>query len=810
MKNLFIYLFVLISLSLTAFAQDFNWVWQNPKPSGADQNDAVVLSLNKFMLFGNGSAVTTSTDAGITWSVSYIDSQARNIQAARFIDQNTGYVVGSGGLIMKTTDGGDNWEQQNSGVTVTLYDVDFINADTGFAVGTGGNILKTTNGGNNWSVSAYGTTTIYKIHFVNDTLIFLGSASATTGILIRSTNGGASWNNISSGISGLNGTVRGLYFLNENTGWISNSTGKIYKTTDGGNSGGIVYDIGSTTTSVYSVKFVDADSGYAVTTLGRVLQTTNGGTNWVLTQTPASVNLFSLAILGVSTDAATPVLIGGDIGTIIVSQDNGVSWQLKSESAANNILQRVSFPDQSVGFAVGGSITSGNSYGDILRTTDGGAVWSKLSLNPGYRTYSVFFLNENVGYVGAVGPSGVYKTTNGGDDWNQLNTGTGVATSNIYDIKFYDENLGFALYSSGQVARTTDGGASWASVSAGWGSAAGYEIFIVNSSVIYLCGGGNRVSKSTNGGASFNQITTLGTTTLYSMHFFDADNGFISGSSGKLFKTTNGGSSFTEIQMPTSLALYTIRFAGNEYGYIGGDGGVFYYTTDGGDNWISNQLYLGSSQTIRDIRINGPYLWLVGTDGLIMRGLELSIPVELTSFTANVVDNSVILNWSTATETNNSGFAVERMQSESNWQEIGFVPGSGTITEIRTYSYTDEGLTSGKYLYRIKQIDYDGSIEYSNVIEAEVKIPDKYSLDQNYPNPFNPSTTINYSISSSGNVELIIFNSIGERIGVLVNEIQQPGRYSVNFDAGNLSSGVYFYKIVSGDFVSVKKMLLLR
>ncbi|GIK20715.1 MAG: T9SS type A sorting domain-containing protein [Ignavibacteriaceae bacterium] len=205
-------------------------------------------------------------------------------------------------------------------------------------------------------------------------------------------------------------------------------------------------------------------------------------------------------------------------------------------------------------------------------------------------------------------------------------------------------------------------------------------------------------------------------------------------------------------------------------------------------------------------------LW-VGNDGskkLFFDKLSAIIPVELTSFTANVVDNSVILNWSTATETNNSGFAVERMQSESNWQEIGFVPGSGTITEIRTYSYTDEGLTSGKYLYRIKQIDYDGSIEYSNVIEAGVKIPDKYSLDQNYPNPFNPSTTINYSISSSGNVELIIFNSIGERIGVLVNEIQQPGRYSVNFDAGNLSSGVYFYKIVSGDFVSVKKMLLLR
>ncbi|MDT3694769.1 MAG: T9SS type A sorting domain-containing protein [Ignavibacterium sp.] len=205
-------------------------------------------------------------------------------------------------------------------------------------------------------------------------------------------------------------------------------------------------------------------------------------------------------------------------------------------------------------------------------------------------------------------------------------------------------------------------------------------------------------------------------------------------------------------------------------------------------------------------------LW-VGNDGskrLFFDKLSAIIPVELTSFTANVVDNSVILNWSTATETNNSGFAVERMYSESNWQEIGFVPGFGTTTEIRSYSYTDAGLASGSYSYRIKQIDYNGSIEYSNVIEVDVNTPDKFSLDQNYPNPFNPSTTINYSISNAGNVELEIFSSIGEKVAVLVNEIQQPGRYSVSFDAGNLSSGVYFYKLVSGGFVSVKKMLLLR
>lgn len=201
------------------------------------------------------------------------------------------------------------------------------------------------------------------------------------------------------------------------------------------------------------------------------------------------------------------------------------------------------------------------------------------------------------------------------------------------------------------------------------------------------------------------------------------------------------------------------------------------------------------------------------------------IPVELTSFAAKVVDNTVVLNWTTATETNNSGFTIERSQTESGWQEIGFVPGFGTTTEPRSYSYTDAGLSSGTYFYRIKQIDYNGTFTYYDLgSSVEVSTPEVFDLAQNYPNPFNPTTRIDYSIAKATNVQLVIFNSIGEEIAVVVNEVQQPGRYIVNFDAASLSSGVYFYKLIAtptrlpdgqvggqaGEFISVKKMLLLK
>ncbi len=200
-----------------------------------------------------------------------------------------------------------------------------------------------------------------------------------------------------------------------------------------------------------------------------------------------------------------------------------------------------------------------------------------------------------------------------------------------------------------------------------------------------------------------------------------------------------------------------------------------------------------------------------GTKKLFWDQLSAIIPVELTSFTANVVDNSAILNWSTATETNNSGFTIERRRTESEWQEVGFVPGFGTTTEPRSYSYTDAGLSSGIYFYRIKQIDYNGSFKYYELgSTVEIATPEVFDLAQNYPNPFNPATRIDYSIAKVSNVELVIFNGIGEEIAKVVNEVQQPGSYTVNFDASNLSSGVYFYKLAAGDFISIKKMILLK
>jgi choice-of-anchor B domain-containing protein len=188
------------------------------------------------------------------------------------------------------------------------------------------------------------------------------------------------------------------------------------------------------------------------------------------------------------------------------------------------------------------------------------------------------------------------------------------------------------------------------------------------------------------------------------------------------------------------------------------------------------------------------------------------LPVELASFTANVVPSGIQLNWETATETNNLGFEIERKSSgsESNFFTIGFVNGAGTTTSPQQYSYSDNIANAGIYTYRLKQVDLDGSFSYSNEIRVEFTTPDEFILKQNYPNPFNPSTTIEFVLGMDSFVNLDIFNMLGEKVTTLVNETMQQGFHSVNFKADNLPSGIYIAKLEAGGFTKNVKMSLMK
>ncbi|MFZ1320989.1 MAG: T9SS type A sorting domain-containing protein [Ignavibacteria bacterium] len=191
------------------------------------------------------------------------------------------------------------------------------------------------------------------------------------------------------------------------------------------------------------------------------------------------------------------------------------------------------------------------------------------------------------------------------------------------------------------------------------------------------------------------------------------------------------------------------------------------------------------------------------------------LPVELSTFTSSINLNSVNLNWTTSQEQNNSGFEVERsdnfIEGQEAWKKIDFINGAGNSSEEKNYSYEDKSLPSGKYKYRLKQIDFNGNFEYHELSnEVVIGIPSSTELMQNYPNPFNPVTNISYRLSENGFVSLRVFDNSGREVKTLVNEFKEAGYYTNVFNGSDLASGVYFYKLSFGEFVQTKKLSLVK
>jgi|GEM_PF-1377004 len=199
------------------------------------------------------------------------------------------------------------------------------------------------------------------------------------------------------------------------------------------------------------------------------------------------------------------------------------------------------------------------------------------------------------------------------------------------------------------------------------------------------------------------------------------------------------------------------------------------------------------------------------------------LPVELSSFSSSVSVRDVLLRWETKTEINSYLFEIERTQfttrtdnpSLINWEKVGEVVASGNSNVPRSYSFNDNRLNSGKYKYRLKIIDNDGSFSYSNLLDSEILPPETFNLSQNYPNPFNPATTIEYQLPAVSKIRLDVYSITGSLVTTLVDEIQPEGFYSIVFNGTNYPSGVYFYRMFAMDdsgnkIIQTKRMILMK
>ncbi len=344
----------------------------------------------------------------------------------------------------------------------------------------------------------------------------------------------------------------------------------------------------------------------------------------------------------------------------------------------------------------------------------------------------------------------------------------------------------------------------------------------------------NRIAKlnNTNGNAdatwnpnangSYTRRLAVDASGVYAVGDFDTVGGQPRNRIARLNKTNGDADSWNPNANSTcsAIALYgSDVYVGGGFSTIGGQSRKSIAKLNNIDGLADLTWNPNASTTVFSILLDGGDIY-VGGGFTTMGGAsqpyfalftDRTLPVKLSLFSANVNQRNVTLNWSTASETNNSGFGVQRLTSDGSWKEVAFVKGHGTTSMPVNYSYEDKNLTTGTYSYRLKQVDYNGNYEYFNLNSSiEIGTPQKYSISQNYPNPFNPTTKIYFDVPIASSVKISVYDVSGREVKVLVNEKYRPGNYETVFDGSMFSSGVYFYKMVSGTFSETKKMILLK
>ena len=738
--------------------------------------------------------------------------------------------------VYTSNDDGLTWVARNPGIET--YGITSIISHQGyiFAGTFGGGVYRSSDGGITWTPPSNGNTLFITSLVFNDPYIYAGAGFSG---LFRSSDNGVTWTEISS-----------FYYVDEmcvsgNKLFVSEFN-YTYVTTDNGVTWSDIPQLAGA--SVFS--FHCKGDTIFIGARNEIYRSTNNGVSFTQIVIPFNfsiVNIYAIASMGSTIFAAT------SYDGVYKSTDFGNTWFAANQGLGPKDVRAITVTDAL-------SLIAGSHYVGMYRSTDLGVSWNKSQT--GFPAgASILCLLESQSSIYAGTRDGVFRTDDDGDTWTKMG---GTNDTTMYsDIWAMCEHNGvlyasMQLYFDATIYKSTNKGSTWircgmAGLPFGLSFIKGLEgsgnnivagtdegIYyssdggdtwnptnIPNNTIYSLASSGNYVYAAVPSGAGVyrsvdngvNWTVSLQSTVDY-VEVAAVDNYAYTGAffGGARYSSSYGSSWFVCNGFPSGASVFALGATSDGMVLAGTDlsPNWIYVSNDYGNFFTPYSEGLFENASVEAFAVNETFM-LAGTDynGVWRRYLP-GVPVELTSFTATTDENNISLIWETSTETNNSGFEIERARlrssnyDETSWERIGFVEGHGTTTEETSYSFIDENLKAGNYQYRLKQIDYDGSFEFSNIVEVEILTPIQFLLEQNYPNPFNPSTTIEYSIPESGNVKLQVYNSLGEELVTLVNDYKEAGNYKINFNASDLSSGIYYYRLASNSFNEIKKMILLK
>lgn len=383
----------------------------------------------------------------------------------------------------------------------------------------------------------------------------------------------------------------------------------------------------------------------------------------------------------------------------------------------------------------------------------------------------------------------------------------------VMAIKFYNNTTGYysgVRYDNSplNIYKTTNGGVNFTSQSSNLLAQRFMCEWILHPDTVLFGGNYGKIIKTVNGGANWNLVYADTNLQFWGFFFVNQNTGYVSGSFGTIMKTTNKGDNWVALTTGVPNALDGIWFVNETTGYVGGSN-IILKTTNSGQSWvnkvgsfisgfeIAQALYFSDANT-------GYYCTNTSTTRIVKTTDGGDTWNLINTTTAGAAWGMSFTSPSTGYVCTEQGKVLKTTNAGLNW-DVQNTPLTENLYEIH-FPSVDTGFIaswSGKILKTT-----NGGVTFIGKISNEV--PGKYALNQNYPNPFNPSTNISFSIPKRAFVTVQVFNVLGKVVSGLVNELLEPGNYQVTFNAENLSSGIYYYRLSTGNYTATKKMILIK
>ena len=778
---------------------------------------------NSLRSYYPGTGIYKSTNAGETWNyIGLGETNSIGRIAINPFNTNEIYVAALGALrkkndergLFKSTDGGLSWNN-------IIY--------LGDSVGVVDVVIDPNNPS---KVFAASWERLRREDFIKyggpKTALYVSTNSGTTWSVV---NGGFPSNNLDLGRISMDISKSNPNIIYALTAYANGNSRGLYKSTDGG-----ISWVLKNSSVAYSSNYAWFNRICRVHPTNQEIvycggldmdQSTNGGTSFNYVN-DSYVDHHAMAF---SLSNPAYAVIGND-GGIDYSTNGGAVW---IPSATLPISQ---FYAGEINSNNPEDILGGTQDNSTIRTINGGLNnWQVIYGGDGFYCL-VDYQNQNRVYA-SYQYGGLGRSTDGGNSFLDATSGLDLTYTNWMTPFVMDKNTPLTLYcGTYRIHRTTNGMQSWTPISLdltnghiiNLGTITTVDVSKSNPNVIYCGTDDANVWVTNNGGTDWTKIINglpNRWVTRVAIHPDSANVCYVTLSGYKIdsngahiFRTSNFGNTWVSINgnLPDAPINDVILdpFDYNSL-YIATDDGVF-FTTNLGSSWGILADGIPAAVPCHDLTLHTAtrklVVWTHGRSAYKLTLPNPPVPVELSSFTAQLISNGVKLKWITSSELNNNGFIIERRLFGSEFIEIGFVKGNGTSTEKNEYSFVDGNSLSGKYSYRLKQVDYNGSSKYSQIVNVELIDKLEFSLSQNYPNPFNPSTKISWQSQVGSHQTIKVFDVLGNEVATLVDEYKPAGNYEVEFNPASSikhpASGIYFYQLKAGNFGETKKMILIK